>query len=121
MRHVLIVDDSSLVRQEVSQFLVQQGLTTLTAADGNEGLQLLRNRTDIGLVICDVNMPGLDGLGMVEKARNELQRTTPIIMLTTENCPKMKERGKAAGVRGWIVKPFNGPATIGAIQRLLQG
>ncbi|MFZ2289310.1 MAG: response regulator [Halopseudomonas yangmingensis] len=119
MARVLIVDDSSLIRQEVSQFLSQQGLQTLTAADGNEGLQQLRSQRDIGLVICDVNMPGLDGLSMAEKTRNELGCHTPIIMLTTENCPKMKARGKAAGVRGWIVKPFNGPATIGAIRSLL--
>ena len=52
------------------------------------------------------------------KSRSELRNSAPIIMLTTESCPKMKERGKAAGVKGWIVKPFNGPSTIGAIRKL---
>jgi len=39
--------------------------------------------------------------------------------LTTENSPVMKERGKAAGIKGWIVKPFNGPAVIGSVKKLL--
>lgn len=119
MSLVLVVDDSSTVRDEVSGFLRQHGLTTITAQDGREGLEKLMRNRDIKLVICDVNMPVMDGLTMVEKSRSELSSTTPIIMLTTESCPKMKERGKAAGVKGWIVKPFNGPATISAIQKLV--
>ncbi|KAB0584777.1 response regulator [Ideonella dechloratans] len=72
------------------------------------------------LVICDVNMPNIDGLTMVEKVRKELNNpTVQIIMLTTENAPAMKERGRAAGVKGWIVKPFNGPAAIGSIKKLV--
>ena len=42
-------------------------------------------------------------------------------MLTTESSPSMKERGKAAGIKGWIVKPFNGANALGAIQKLVAG
>lgn len=119
MSVVLVVDDSATVRNEVSSFLQQHGLTVLTAQDGHDGLAKLQSNRQIKLVICDVNMPGMDGLTMAEKSRSELSSTTPIIMLTTESCPRMKERGKAAGVRGWIVKPFNGPGIIGAVQKLV--
>lgn len=119
MSVVLVVDDSATVRHEVSQFLQQHGLTVLAAQDGREGLETLRQHSNIKLVICDVNMPVMDGLTMTEKSRQELGRQTPVIMLTTESCPKMKERGKAAGVKGWIVKPFNGPGTINAILKLV--
>lgn len=119
MSLVLVVDDSATVRNEVTRFLQQHGLQVVTAQDGRDALEQLQRHRDIKLVICDVNMPNMDGLTMAEKSRSELRSTIPIIMLTTESCPKMKERGKAAGVKGWIVKPFNGPGTIGAIQKLV--
>jgi two-component system chemotaxis response regulator CheY len=80
----------------------------------------MKSDSEIKLVISDVNMPNMDGLTMVEKIRGELgNNNVHIIMLTTENDPNMKNRGKAAGVKGWIVKPFNGAAALGAIQKLV--
>jgi len=70
-------------------------------------------------VICDINMPNMDGLSMAEKVRGELGNSAlNIIMLTTESSPNMKERGKAAGIKGWIVKPFKGEAVLESIKRL---
>jgi two-component system chemotaxis response regulator CheY len=74
---------------------------------------------EIKLVISDVNMPNMDGLTMVEKIRGELANTSVnVIMLTTESSPAMKERGKAAGVKGWIVKPFKGEAVLETFRKL---
>lgn len=70
-------------------------------------------------MICDINMPNMDGLSMAEKVRGELGNSAlNIIMLTTESSPNMKERGKAAGIKGWIVKPFKGEAVLESIKRL---
>ena len=56
---------------------------------------------------------------MAEKVRGELGNSAlNIIMLTTESSPNMKERGKAAGIKGWIVKPFKGEAVLESIKRL---
>jgi two-component system chemotaxis response regulator CheY len=56
---------------------------------------------------------------MVEKIRGELANTAVnVVMLTTESSPAMKERGKAAGVKGWIVKPFKGDAVLDALKKL---
>jgi two-component system chemotaxis response regulator CheY len=120
MAKILIVDDSSTVRDEVSTFLKDGGMDVVTAVDGNDGLVKLRSDPGIKLVIVDVNMPNMDGLTMVEKIRGELGNSTVnLIMLTTENTPSMKERGKAAGVKGWIVKPFKGPAVLESFKKLV--
>ena len=120
MAQILVVDDSSTVRNEVSDFLKNNGLAVATAADGKEGLDTLRGDTAIRLVVSDVNMPNMDGLTMVEKIRGELKNVAVnVVMLTTESSPAMKERGKAAGVKGWIVKPFNGPAVLASFRKLV--
>jgi two-component system, chemotaxis family, chemotaxis protein CheY len=119
MAQVLVVDDSSTVRNEVCDFLKANGLTVTGAVDGKDGLDKLRADPGIKLVVSDVNMPNMDGLTMAEKIRGELRNATVnIIMLTTENSPSMKERGKAAGIKGWIVKPFNGAAVIATFKKL---
>ena len=113
MAKVLVVDDSSTVRDEVAGFLRKNGLDVDTAVDGKDGLAKLKASPGIRLVVSDVNMPNMDGLTMAEKIRGELANASVnIIMLTTESSPAMKERGKAAGVKGWIVKPFKGDAGL---------
>lgn len=119
MAKILVVDDSSTVRNEVGDFLKSHGLTVATAVDGKDGLDKLKSDPSIRLVLSDVNMPNMDGLTMAEKIRTEHRNAAVnIIMLTTENNPSMKERGKAAGIKGWIVKPFNGPAVIATFKKL---
>ncbi|WP_028536668.1 response regulator [Paludibacterium yongneupense] len=120
MAQVLMVDDSSTVRNEVCDFLKSNGLTVTPAIDGKDGLDKLRADPAIRLVISDVNMPNMDGLTMAEKIRGELKNAAVhVIMLTTENSPAMKERGKAAGIKGWIVKPFNGGAVLATLKKLV--
>jgi len=119
MAQILMVDDSSTVRNEVCDFLKANGLTVTPAVDGKDGLDKLRADPSIRLVLSDVNMPNMDGLTMAEKIRNELKNASVhVIMLTTENSPAMKERGKAAGIKGWIVKPFNGTAVLPTLKKL---
>lgn len=118
MAKVLIVDDSSTVRNEVSSYLAAQGIDVATAVDGVDGLNKIQRDNDLKLVLCDVNMPNMDGLTMVEKVK-QAGKAVSIIMLTTESNPSMKQRGKDAGVKGWIVKPFNGDAAIAGIKKLI--
>lgn len=120
MAQILVVDDSSTVRNEVGDFLTKNGLTVALAVDGRDGLVKLKADPAIKLIVCDVNMPNMDGLTMAEKVRSELNNNTVnIVMLTTENSPVMKERGKAAGIKGWIVKPFKGDAVLPSFKKLV--
>jgi two-component system chemotaxis response regulator CheY len=110
MAKILVVDDSSTVRDEVAGFLRKNGLDVDTAVDGKDGLAKLRMSPGTRLVISDVNMPNI---------RGELaNQTVNVIMLTTESSPAMKERGKAAGVKGWIVKPFKGEVVLETFRKL---
>ncbi|RFB73129.1 MULTISPECIES: response regulator [unclassified Herbaspirillum] len=120
MAQILVVDDSSTVRAEVGDFLKKNGLDVALAVDGRDGLLKLKGDPSIKLVVSDVNMPNMDGLTMAEKIRSELgNAAVNIIMLTTENSPIMKERGKAAGIKGWIVKPFKGDAVLATFKKLV--
>ena len=120
MAQILVVDDSATVRNEVSSSIQSHGMTVEVAVDGKDGLEKLKKDPSVKLIISDVNMPNMDGLTMVEKVRSELGNSTVnIIMLTTESDPRMKERGKAAGVKGWIVKPFKGDNVVASIKKLI--
>lgn len=119
MAKILVVDDSSTVRDDVAGFLKSHGLDVATAVDGKDGLAKLKADAAIRLVVSDVNMPNMDGLTMAERIRGELNNAAVnLIMLTTESNPSMKERGKAAGIKGWIVKPFNGSAVLETFKKL---
>ena len=120
MAQVLVVDDSEAVRSEVGDFLTKNGITVVTAVDGKDGLVKIKSNPEVRLIFADVNMPNMDGLTMVEKIRSEIGNTTVnIIMLTTESDAAMKARGKAAGIKGWIVKPFNGANVLDAVKKMV--
>ncbi len=117
---VLAVDDSRTMRQMVTHTLQEAGFETIEAEDGVQALEVLKNQTSpVSLVITDLNMPNMDGYGLIESLRaNEKYRFVPILMLTTESDPEKKERGKAAGATGWIVKPFNPERLIQVVQKV---
>ncbi|HEC55168.1 MAG TPA: response regulator [Gammaproteobacteria bacterium] len=116
---ILIVDDSQSMRQLVKMTLTGAGHQVIEACDGRDALTKLTGQK-INLIISDVNMPNLDGIGLVKavKARNEY-RFTPIIMLTTESEQSKKAEGQAAGARAWIVKPFLPQNLLAAVEKLM--
>lgn len=116
---ILIVDDSSSMRQLVRMTLSGAGHQVIEAVDGRDALTKL-NGQKINLVISDVNMPNLDGIGLVKaiKAKSEY-RFTPIVMLTTESEQGKKAEGQAAGAKAWIVKPFQPAQLLAAVDKLV--
>lgn len=117
-KKILVVDDSLSVRQLVSGTLEEGGYEVRDAKDGAEALEKFR-RDPVDLVITDLNMPKLDGIGLI-KALRALPgcRFLPIIMLTTESHEDKKQEGKKAGVSGWLVKPFR-PEQILAVVKMV--
>jgi two-component system chemotaxis response regulator CheY len=115
---VLTIDDSRTMREMLSMALVQAGYRVLQAVDGVEGLEILQSQ-GADVVITDINMPRLDGFGVIEGVRaNPDHRGTPILVLTTESDVAKKERARQAGATGWIVKPFNPVKLVDAVRRV---
>src|SRR5580700_9602702 len=100
---VLVIDDSMMIRQQVSRALVGAGFAVIEATDGLDELTV---SPDTRLVICDVNMPRMSGLEFLENVKpGDQGRAIPVVMLTTEGQPELIQRAKALGAKGWIVKP----------------
>ncbi|BAL93850.1 response regulator [Rubrivivax gelatinosus] len=119
MAQVLVVDDSSTMREIVSSFLSQNGFDVAVASDGRDGLAKLGADPGIRLIVSDVNMPNMDGLTMARTIRQDLgNKDVRIVMLTTEDNAAIRARGREAGVTGWIVKPFRGEAVLGPFRKL---
>lgn len=120
-KNILIVDDSGTVSQQVSMALKQAGFDTVQATDGREGLAAIDTDRSIAMVICDVNMPNMNGLEMVEAAKQKPEdKALPIIMLTTEGQPDMIRRAKEAGAVGWMVKPFDANQLVATAKHLIK-
>jgi two-component system chemotaxis response regulator CheY len=118
-KKILIIDDSVSVRRQVSGVLTQAGFEVLEATDGLNGADQIRVQSDLALVICDVNMPKLNGLDMLESLKDEIAgRALPVVMLTTEGQPDAMARAKRSGAKGWIVKPFKEHLLVGAVKKL---
>jgi len=118
-KKILVVDDSATVRQQVGLALSQAGFDIVEAVDGQDGVDKITQTIDISLVICDVNMPRMSGLEMLEKIREDKKfATVPVVMLTTEGQPELVERAKKSGAKGWIVKPFKAELLVAAAKKL---
>lgn len=118
MSTILIVDDSETVRQHVRAALNEAGFATLEAGDGVEGLAALEKNTNIAAIVLDVNMPRMGGLDMLERIQ-QAGNMKPALVLTSEADPALINRAKAAGAKGWLVKPIKPPLLAAAMKKIL--
>lgn len=107
---ILIIDDSDKIREQIVQTLQAVSLVDqyFQARDGIEGIKYLIERPQIDLVLCDLEMPRMDGfkfLAMV-RSREEL-RSIPIIMLTAREARELKIKGLEQGASDYVTKPFD--------------
>ncbi|MCL2074543.1 MAG: response regulator [Marinilabiliaceae bacterium] len=117
---VLIVDDSESIREVVSFTLQNEGYDVLVGVDGEDALKFLDGR-HIDIIITDLHMPNLDGLGFIRKIREiETYKHIPILFLTTESQTEKKMEAKEAGATGWIIKPFVPAKLLAAISRVIR-
>jgi two-component system chemotaxis response regulator CheY len=115
---ILAVDDSSTVRQMVSFTLKAAGYDVIEASDGRDAMGKLGQ--PLGMVLTDLNMPVVDGIGLIKNLRaHPTCRYVPIVVLTTESEPAKKQEARAAGATAWIVKPFRPEQLIQVVQKVL--
>jgi len=99
MKRILIAEDDPVTRKILATVL-SGDYEVIEAGDGEEALQHAGN---VDLILCDLNMPKVNGMEVFEKMPN---KETPFIMLTVEGDEKKKMHGKDIGLSGWITKPF---------------
>lgn len=116
---IMIIDDSASMRQVVSITLKKAGYDMIEACDGKDALNKLTGQK-VHLMICDVNMPNMDGISFLKEVKTlPSYKFTPIIMLTTESQETKKQEGRAAGAKAWMVKPFKPEQLLEAISKLI--
>lgn len=116
---ILAVDDSPTIRGLVGNVLNKAGFDVYLANDWVDGVGSLAD-ADPDLIITDINMPRMDGFGLIEAVRGTgAYRSIPILVLTTESSPDLKARARSAGATGWIVKPFDDAHFVSVIHRVL--
>ena len=116
---IMTADDSASVRQMVSFTLKQNGYEVIEAVDGSDALTKLKGKK-VDMLLTDLNMPNLDGIGLIKGVRTgSVNKFIPIVMLTTESQAAKKAEGKAAGATGWIVKPFKPEQLLAVVKKVL--
>lgn len=123
MEHtLLIIDDSAAIRQQVNETMVDNYLfqKVLLAKDGVEGFKLLVSN-DVDLILCDIEMPGIDGLKFLAllQSREDL-KDKPVIMLTSHDDVATKVRGLESGACDYITKPFEPQELVARLKVHLQ-
>lgn len=115
---VLAIDDSKTIRELLRSVMEEAGFDFTSAVDGLDGVERYAEvRPDI--VITDINMPNMDGYGVIDAIRKgDIDNQVPILVLTTESGDKLKARAREAGATGWIVKPFDDVALVSVIRRV---
>ncbi|MEL6682223.1 MAG: response regulator [Pseudomonadota bacterium] len=104
---ILVIDDSLTIRRLVTQTLEEGGFAAVSAEDGALGVEAFQKER-FDAVITDINMPNLDGFGVLEAIRTgPSNRKVPILVLTTESSQEFKDKARGLGATGWIVKPFD--------------
>jgi two-component system, chemotaxis family, chemotaxis protein CheY len=116
---ILSVDDSVSALQMIKLTLAAAGYQVIQAGNGAEGLAKARS-TAADMVITDLNMPVMNGIGLIRELRRlPNYKGVPIVFLTTESDPAMKQEAKAAGATGWITKPFQQEQLLAVVRKVL--
>jgi len=121
MKKILLVDDSKTMLLSMEAVLKRAGFTVSTAANGAEGLEQV-TKTKPDLMITDLNMPVMDGMTLIKKAKQLPEmRFKPVLMLTTESQQTKRDEAKAAGATGWLVKPVKPEELLAVIKQVIPG
>ncbi len=119
VKKILVVDDSGTMRQLMKMVLLKHLPCQITEAqDGLDALEKLKADT-FDLIVTDVNMPRMDGLGLVRAVREALKSVVPIIIVTTKGGEADRDLGLKLGANAYLTKPINGVQVIKTVSELL--
>jgi two-component system, chemotaxis family, chemotaxis protein CheY len=115
---VLVIDDSATIRVQVRRALCAEGFTVIEATDGVDALEKFDATPDTRLVVCDVNMPRMNGLEFLDVVRNDRGSSVAVLMLTTDSQVELIQRAKVLGAKGWLIKPVRTELLVAAAKKL---
>ncbi|TLX54479.1 response regulator [Stutzerimonas nosocomialis] len=116
---ILVVDDSAAIRELFAATLAEGGHRVVEAVDGCDALAKLEEHP-INLLVSDLHMPKLDGIGLVRAVRaHPRYRFAPILVLTSDQSPEKQAEGFAAGATAWVAKPIHPQRLLMAVETLL--
>lgn len=117
-KRILTIDDSKTIRDMLRLTLLDAGFEVLQAVDGQDGIEVLA-KEPVDLVITDINMPKMDGYGVIRHMReNAAFKSMPVLVLTTESEVEKRNLAREAGATGWMVKPFDPDRLIATINKV---
>ncbi|MCK4910567.1 MAG: response regulator [Thermodesulfovibrionales bacterium] len=118
---VLVVDDSKSIVTMIQYSLEKDSYEVLLAGNGEEGLKMLEETGGVNLIICDLNMPVMDGMTMLKEVKSSSRHSSvPFIILTTEAKGEVREEARQAGARAFIIKPFTEEQLLGAVRKFIK-
>lgn len=118
-KRILIVDDAVSMRGLVGMTLRNAGYEITEASNGEDAVTKLGPKR-FDLIISDLNMPRMDGIGLIKAVKNmAAHKFTPIIMLTTESQDSKKQEGKQAGAKAWLTKPFKPEVLLDVVRKVI--
>ena len=107
VKTILVVDDSSLVREKIRYAAQNEGYNVLTAGDVIKGFEVIKNN-NIDLLLCDVSTPLFDGLELIyDLKKDSINKFLPVVILVREETKNLNALGKVTGAKAWLMKPFN--------------
>jgi two-component system response regulator HydG len=115
---VLVVDDDRANLDSVARIFQHEGMATLTASDGQEGLALLR-RPEVGVLVTDLMMPGLDGQELLRTARS-MRPDVEVVLMTAYGTVEAAVSAMKDGAYDFITKPLKRHALVKTVQRALE-
>ena len=118
-RTVLVVDDEPTIAEVVSRYLERAGYSAATAADGLEAIRVAGERRP-DLVVLDLMLPGLDGLEVLRRLREDDGARTPVILLTAKGEQDDKLAGLRGGADDYVVKPFSPSELVARVDAVLR-
>jgi len=119
MQKILVVEDSPLLLEMLSNVLRAKGFEVIQARTGSEALKILDGRP-IDLVATDLIMPGMDGIELTRQIRTRDEyKATPILMVTTQSGGMVEKEARAAGVTGWITKPYSPEILTAKVRKMI--
>jgi DNA-binding response OmpR family regulator len=117
MSRILVIEDEATIRHNVVRMLELEGHHVFQAEDGAQGLKLAQTEKP-ALVLCDVNIPHMDGFAVLQAIRGDADlSSTSVVMLTAMTEQENQDRGFELGAAGYLTKPFTRAQLLQTLQQ----